>query len=100
MKETERLREEVAALKKEVAELKKEKAERNKTVKIQRLTKEQLIAKIKELHAYLAKESDEARDKAGQYNRYEDYYEGAHRAYEIAVYTIRDILGTELPEHW
>ena len=71
-----------------------------KTEKIQRFTKKQLIAKIKELQAYLAKESDEARDKIAPHNRYEDYYEGAHRAYEIAVYTIRDIFKTELPEHW
>ena len=71
-----------------------------KTEKIQRFTKEQLIAKIKELQAYLAKESDEAIDKIDPHNRYEDYYEGAHRAYEIAVYTIRDIFKTELPEHW
>jgi len=71
-----------------------------KTEKIQRFTKEQLIAKIKELQAYLAKESDEARDKIDPHNRYKDYYEGAHRAYEIAVYTIRDIFKTELPEHW
>ena len=64
------------------------------------MRKEQLITKIKELQAYLAKESDEARDKIDPHNRYKDYYEGAHRAYEIAVYTIRDIFGTELPEHW
>lgn len=67
---------------------------------LRELQKEELLAKIKELQAYLVKESDEAISKADPHDRYKDYYEGAHRAYELAVYTICDMFGIEPPEGW
>lgn len=69
-----------------------------KNVDLRDMRKEQLIAKITELQAFLVKQEDEARDKIDPHNRYKDYYEGAHRAYEIAICAISDIFATELAE--
>lgn len=69
-------------------------------MKINDMTKEELLTKIKELQAYLSKESDEAISKADPHDRYKDYYEGAHRAYELAVYAICDMFGIEPPKGW
>ena len=71
-----------------------------KTVKIQRCTKEQLIFKLNELQAFLVKGTDEASNKIDPHNPSKDYYEGAYRAYEIAVYVMYEIFGIEPPEHW
>lgn len=65
-----------------------------------RMQKEELTNKLKEFQAFLAKESDEAMAKIDPHNRNKEYYEGAYRAYEIAVYTMCEMFGLELPEHW
>lgn len=62
------------------------------------MKKEQFVAKITELQAFLAKQADEASSKIDPHNSYKDYYEGAHRAYEIAVCAVSDIFATELAE--
>lgn len=59
-----------------------------------------LITKLKELQDYLVKEADEAMVKIDPHNPHKEYYEGAYRAFEISVFTIHNIFGIELPEHW
>lgn len=65
-----------------------------------RMQKEELIAKLKEFQSFLANESDKAMAKIDPHNRNREYYEGAYRAYEIAVYAMCEMFGLELPEHW
>lgn len=64
------------------------------------MQKEELLAKLNELQAFLVKGTDEASNKIDPHNPSKDYYEGAYRAYEIAVYVMYDIFGIEPPEHW
>jgi L-lactate dehydrogenase (L-LDH) len=67
---------------------------------LRELQKEELLAKLKELQAFLVKESDESISKADPHKPFKDYYEGAFRAYELAVYKMYDIFGLEPPEGW
>lgn len=64
------------------------------------LQKEELLTRIKELRTFLAEEADKAITNADQHNPSKKYYEGMHRAYEIAVYTICDIFEIEPPKGW
>lgn len=67
---------------------------------LRELQKEELLAKLKELQAFLVKESDESISKADPHKPFKDYYEGAFRAYELAVYKMYDIFGLEPPKGW
>lgn len=64
------------------------------------MQKEELINNLKEFQEFLAKESDEAMAQIYPHNCYKEYYEGAYRAYEIAVYAMSEMFGFELPNHW